>query len=94
MKKRYDLHDYAPLYIEKMMACLNAAEFVKQEGIPDTEGKMEKLLFITFLNGVAFGRLVSPEDAEEMGKQYCVEIKKEAIVPAFEHFIKSLNNEK
>ena len=49
---------------------------------------------MTFLNGVAFGRLVSPEDAEEMDKQYCVEIKKEAIVPAFEHFIKSLNNGK
>ena len=94
MKKRYDLHDYAPLYIEKMMACLNAAEFVKQEGIPDTQEKMEKLLFMTFLTGVAFGRLVSPEDAEEMGKQYCVEIKKKAIVPAFEHFIKSLNHEK
>ena len=39
MKKKYDLHDYTPLYIEKMMACLNAAEFVKQEGIPDTQEK-------------------------------------------------------
>ena len=83
MKKRYDRHDHTPLYIEKIMACLNDADFVKQDCIPDTEEKMEKLLFMTFLNGVAFGRLVSPEDAEEMGKQYCVEIKQEADLKIF-----------
>lgn len=75
MPKAINIKDYEPLYLERILAATYASNVFETDGLPNDKEKFETALYVAFINGCGLARHFSVEEAEEIGRKYCVQIK-------------------